>query len=165
MATDAPTGVPADPLVDALVRNAFQVMGVLTRVGAEHDLSLTQLRVFGLLRDRRPRMTELATFLGLDKSTMSGLIDRAERRGLLARGKSAEDRRAVDVFLTAAGLELTERLYAEVRAALLPATGRLDPEQRHRLAELIEPVLNPVTGAEEPSPKRTLARRPKLAAD
>ncbi|NBE83494.1 MarR family winged helix-turn-helix transcriptional regulator [Micromonospora rubida] len=165
MTTDVPAGGSADPLVDALVRNAFQVMGVLTRIGAEHDLSLTQLRVFGLLRDRRPRMTELATFLGLDKSTMSGLIDRAERRGLLARGRSAEDRRAVDVFLTAAGFELTERLYGEVRAALLPATGRLDPEQRHRLAELIEPILTPVTGAGEPSPKRTPARRPELATD
>lgn len=165
MTTDAPVDVSTDPLLDALVRNAFQVMGVLTRIGAEHDLSLTQLRVLGLLRDRRPRMTELATFLGLDKSTMSGLIDRAERRGLLARGRSAEDRRAVDVFLTATGLELTERIYGEVRAALLPATDRLAPEQRHRLTELIEPIINPATGTGEPSPKKTPTRRPKLAAD
>ncbi|MGY1962144.1 MarR family transcriptional regulator [Nocardia gipuzkoensis] len=65
-------------------------MAVLTRIGSEHDLSLTQLRLLGLLRDRRPRMTDLAAFLGLDKSTMSGLVERAERRGLVARGKSPE---------------------------------------------------------------------------
>lgn len=28
-----------EALIDGLVRSAFQVMGVLTRIGAEHDLS------------------------------------------------------------------------------------------------------------------------------
>jgi DNA-binding MarR family transcriptional regulator len=132
-----------DGLVDALVRITFQVTGVLTRLGAANDLSLTQLRVFGILRDRRPRMTELADYLGLDKSTMSGLIDRAERRGLLARGKNPHDGRAVDVFLTPAGHELTQRLYLEVRQTLTPELGGLRPEQRDQLLELLEPLLNP----------------------
>lgn len=144
-----------DALVDGLVRSAFQVMGVLTRIGAEYDLSLTQLRVLGILRDRRPRMTELAAFLGLDKSTMSGLIDRAERRGLLARGKNPDDKRVVDVFITPAGLELTRRLYDEVQDALAPATGRLDPQQRCQLAQLLEPVLTPPL----PVTRRTTVQR------
>jgi DNA-binding MarR family transcriptional regulator len=130
--------VTSDTLVDRLVVNAFQVMGVLTRIGAKHDLSLTQLRVLGILRDRRLRMTELATYLGLDKSTMSGLIDRGERRGLLARGKHPEDRRVVDVFITPAGLSLAERLQDEIRRALAPATDHLDPDQRDQLVELLE---------------------------
>ncbi|MFI7055538.1 MarR family winged helix-turn-helix transcriptional regulator [Streptosporangium canum] len=132
----------SDALVDALVRNTFQVVGVLTRIGAERDLSLTQLRVLGILRDRRPRMTELATFLGLDKSTLSGLIDRAERRGLVARGKNPQDRRVVDVFLTHAGLELAEQVYGEVRRALAPVTTRLDPQERDQLVQLLHAVLH-----------------------
>ena len=132
-----------DALVDGLVRSAFQVMGVLTRIGAEHDLSLTQLRVLGIVRDRRPRMSDLAAFLGLDKSTLSGLIARAERRGLLARGTSPEDKRAVVVLITDAGRDLTQRLYEEALDALAPATGRLDPEQRKQLAQLLEPLLSP----------------------
>lgn len=132
-----------DALLDALGRSAFQVMGVLTRIGAEHDLSLTQLRVLGILRDRQPRMSDLASFLGLDKSTLSGLIARAERRGLLARGASPEDKRAVIVLITDAGRELAERLYAEARDAMAPATDRLEPHQRRQLAQLLEPVLTP----------------------
>ena len=112
-------------------------------IGAEHDLSLTQLRVLGILRDRRARMTDLAAFLGLDKSTMSGLVDRAERRGLLARGRNPEDGRVIDVFMTPAGLELAERLEDKVWQALSPATGRLTPEQRAQLVELLEPVVTP----------------------
>ncbi|SHN39188.1 MarR family winged helix-turn-helix transcriptional regulator [Cryptosporangium aurantiacum] len=136
-----------DALLDALVRSSFLVMGVLTRIGAEHDLSLTQLRVLGILRDRRARMSELAAYLGLDKSTMSGLIDRAERRGLLARGKNPSDGRAVDVFMTPAGLELTERVEDAVRRALAPATGRLAPPERDQLTQLLELVLLPAADA------------------
>ncbi|MEW2179378.1 MarR family transcriptional regulator [Streptomyces sp. NPDC005406] len=142
-----------DALVDGLVRSAFQVMGVLTRIGAEHDLSLTQLRVLGILRDRRLRMSDLAAFLGLDKSTMSGLISRAERRGLLTRGTSPEDKRAVVVLITDAGRELTQRMYEEGMEALAPATDRLDPEQRQQLAQLLEPLLSPPLSA-TPRPER-----------
>ncbi|GAA0433627.1 hypothetical protein Aca07nite_01750 [Actinoplanes capillaceus] len=132
-----------DALLDALVRYTFQVTGVLTRIGAANDLSLTQLRVFGILRDRRPRVTELAAYLGLDKSTMSGLIDRAERRGLLAREKNPNDGRVVDVFLTPAGHELTQRLYGEARAILAPELDRLRPDQREQLLALLNPILEP----------------------
>src|SRR5688572_8195563 len=107
-----------DDVLDSLVRTTFEVAGVLTRIGGEHDLSLTQLRVLGILRDRRPRMTELAAYLGLDKSTMSGLIDRAQRRGLLTRSKNPDDGRVVDVCITPAGLELAKRMEDEVRRAL-----------------------------------------------
>ncbi|BBH70177.1 hypothetical protein ACTI_68620 [Actinoplanes sp. OR16] len=127
-----------DPLIDALTRCTFEVTAVLTRIGAENDLSLTQLRVLGILRDRRLRVTELATYLGLDKSTMSGLIDRAERRGLLARERNPSDGRAVDVFITPAGLELASRLRAELERALTPAVDRLLPEQRTQLLSLLE---------------------------
>ncbi|WP_067170487.1 MarR family winged helix-turn-helix transcriptional regulator [Microtetraspora niveoalba] len=131
----------ADDVLDALVRTTFEVAGVLTRIGGEHDLSLTQLRVLGILRDRRARITELAAYLGLDKSTMSGLIDRAQRRGLLTRGKNPDDGRVVDVYITPAGLELAKRVEDEVRRALAPMSGRLDPEQLDQLVKLLELVL------------------------
>jgi DNA-binding MarR family transcriptional regulator len=131
----------ADDLVDALVRTTFEVAGVLTRIGGEHDLSLTQLRVLGILRDRRARMTDLAAYLGLDKSTMSGLIDRAQGRGLLTRGKNPDDGRVVEVYITPAGLELTEHMEDEVRSALAPRTGRLNPEQLDQLVKLLDLVL------------------------
>jgi DNA-binding MarR family transcriptional regulator len=131
-----------EELVDALAQSAFVVMGALTRIAAGHDLSLTQLRVLGILRDRRLRVVELARFLGLEKSTMSGLVDRAVRRGLLVRGRDAEDGRAVTVAMTPAGLDLAERVHGEVRAALAPVTGRLDAEQARRLTALHQRMLD-----------------------
>ena len=67
-----------DELMDGLVQVSFAVVATLTQLGAAYDLSLTQLRVLAILRDREPRMAELADHLGLDRSTVSGLIDRLE---------------------------------------------------------------------------------------
>jgi DNA-binding MarR family transcriptional regulator len=135
-----------DELVDALVQTSFVTTAVLTRIGAEHDVSLTLLRVGGILRDRRLRMTALADYLGLERSTLSGLVDRAEQRGFIERAPSAEDGRAVDVFLTAAGKVLADRLHSEVTAALAPLTGALVPAERRQLQRLLGRILAPGAG-------------------
>jgi DNA-binding MarR family transcriptional regulator len=128
-------------LIDALVRSSFAVMAVLSRIGAEHDLSLTQLRMLGILRDRRVTMSELADHLGLDKSTISGLVSRAEKRRLIERAPNPADGRAVDVFLTAAGSELAGRGAAQVARALSPMTGELTAGQARQLTALLERCL------------------------
>jgi DNA-binding MarR family transcriptional regulator len=132
-----------DGLVDALVQASFATMAVLNKVGAENDLSLTQLRVLAILRDRRLRMTALADYLGLERSTMTGLVDRAEKRGLLERAPSTADGRAVDVFLSRDGAELAERLYAHVRRSLAPMTSALAPTEQRRVQTLLERMLGP----------------------
>ena len=136
-----------DGLLDALVQTSFATMAVLTRVAAEHDLSLTQLRVLAILRDRRLRMTALAGYLGLDKSTMTGLVDRAEARGLLARARNAGDGRAVDVLIAPAGAALAAAIEAEVARALAPLTDALPAPDRRRLEALLEQLLAAPAGA------------------
>ena len=99
---------------DALVQLSFLVQGVLARAAAEQDVSVIQLRLLGILRDRQPGMLQLARHLGLDKSSMTGLVTRAEKRGLVQRLPSPHDGRGVLVGLTPAGRELAERGAAEV---------------------------------------------------
>ena len=138
----------ADGLVDALAQAAFATMAVLNKVGTENDLSLTQMRVFGILRDRRLRMTALADHLGLEKSTMTGLVDRAEKRGLLERAPNPMDRRAVDVFLSAAGVELAAQVSAQVARSLSALTDGLTAADQVRLQTLLERML----GSRSPGP-------------
>ena len=130
-----------EELQEALVRISFAMMSVLSRVGAEHDLSLTQLRTLGILRDRRVRVTDLARYLGLDKSSVSGLVDRAVKRGLLERSPNPLDGRAVDVLLTAQGAELAAIGAAEVAEALTPLTGALTAGEVRRLTTLLDRML------------------------
>jgi DNA-binding MarR family transcriptional regulator len=135
--------VGQDGLVDALAQAAFMTMAVLTRVAADDELSLTQLRVLAILRDRRLRMTALAGYLGLEKSTMTGLVDRAEKRGLLQRAPSASDGRAVDVFLSPEGAELAGRLSTHIARTLSPMTSKLAPPEQRLLQTLLEQMLSP----------------------
>ena len=137
----APPTVEQSELIDALVRVSFFTTAVLSKVAAAHDLSLTQVRVLAILRDRHGAMTELATHLGLDKSTISGLVDRAEKRGLLERSPNPRDGRGVDVALTAEGAELAARGSAEVAQVLAPATCALTRSEARRLAALLERML------------------------
>jgi DNA-binding MarR family transcriptional regulator len=141
MTISGEAGAGQRELIDALVRSSFAVMAVLSRIGAEHDLSLTQLRMLGILRDRRVTMSELADHLGLDKSTISGLVSRAEKRRLIELAPNPADGRAVDVFLTAAGSELAGRGAAQVARALSPMTGELTAGQARQLTALLERCL------------------------
>ncbi|MGA7051561.1 MAG: MarR family transcriptional regulator [Mycobacterium sp.] len=132
----------ADDLRDSLVQVSFTVIGVLTRVAAEHDLSLTQLRVLGILRDRETTMAELATYLGLERSTVSGLIDRAVQRGLVRKTSHPEDGRSVRVNLTAEAHRLAAGVIAEIGALTAPLTARLNSSEQKRLTALLAKVLD-----------------------
>ncbi|MEV6631730.1 MarR family winged helix-turn-helix transcriptional regulator [Actinoplanes sp. NPDC051470] len=122
--------------VDALVQLSFVVQRALATVGAEHDLSVVQIRMLGVLRDREPGMLELGAYLGLDKSSITGLVSRAERRGLVRRSASPHDGRVVLVSLTPAGRELTAAGEVAIRDRVLALTEHLTSRQRAELTML-----------------------------
>lgn len=123
-------------LVDALVQLSFLTQRILSDTGAEHDLSIIQIRLLGVLRGRRAGMLELGSHLRLDKSSMTGLVSRAEKRGLVQRAPSPHDGRAVVVSLTPLGQQLTDRCSAEVGRRVTELTQRLTTAQRTQLTEL-----------------------------
>lgn len=131
-----------DALRDGLVQTSFMVIAALSRVAAEQDLSLTQLRMLGILRDREPAMAELAAYLGLERSTVSGLIDRAVQRGLVRKTTDAADGRSVRVSLTAEARKMETRVIADIGDLLAPMTDRLSPGDRKRLVALLAKLLD-----------------------
>jgi DNA-binding MarR family transcriptional regulator len=140
--TTAPGRADDLGIVDALAQLTFLVQGKLARLTAAHDLSLIQTRLLGVLRDREPTMRELATLLDLDKSSVTGLVDRAEKRGLVRRSPSDEDRRTVRVVLTSAGRELVTIVGDRFRADIEEATATLSPADRARLSALATRIVN-----------------------
>lgn len=135
---DAASG---EDLLEALIPIAFITMAALNKIGAENDLSLTVVRVLGILRDRRLRVTDLANYLGLEKQTVSGLITRSEKQGLVARAPSTNDGRSVEVHLTSEGADLFDRLHRQAQQALAPLTEPLSPSDQRLLQELLERML------------------------
>jgi len=127
--------------VDGLAQLSFVIHGLLERRAAEHDLSIIQMRLLGVLRDRKPTMNELAQLLALDKSSITGLVDRAERRGLVTRVPSPTDRRSVRVSLTDLGRSLVSQASARFQADISMLLAPLQRSDRDGLASLISRVL------------------------
>jgi MarR family transcriptional regulator, lower aerobic nicotinate degradation pathway regulator len=139
--------VPQDlGIVDSLVQLSFLIQEILGRAAARHDLSVTQLRLLGVLRDREPGMQELARHLRLDKSSVTGLVDRAERRGLVRRATHPRDGRAVRVASTAAGQQLTTLVAQEIGDEVAGAVRVLPGADRSRLSELASAVVQAAAG-------------------
>ena len=136
-----PTPPAALSPADGLAQLSFLIQGILERRAREHDLSVIQIRLLGVLRDRRPTMNELARLLGLDKSSVTGLVDRAEHRGLVARVPSTVDRRAVLVSLTDHGRSLASDGAARFDADISLLLQRLPPSDRDALSRLISRLL------------------------
>ena len=128
-------------LVDSLVQSSFLVQGILRRVAAAHDLSVVQMRLLGILRDREPGILALARYLELDKSSVTGLVDRAERRDLVERVADPDDGRAVRVRLTKAGRTLAAQGTGEVGDELRAVTADLSDPQRRQIAALLTRVV------------------------
>jgi DNA-binding MarR family transcriptional regulator len=138
MLGDAPEDLT---LVDALVQLSFVVQAALAAAAAEHDLSLTQLRLLGILRDRQPLMLDLARVLGLEKSSVSGLVDRAAKRGLVERVDAAHDGRAVHVRITAEGRRIGRRLARRVATDVEALAAPLPPADRAALRRIAAQVV------------------------
>ncbi|MFD5761098.1 MarR family winged helix-turn-helix transcriptional regulator, partial [Streptomyces sp. NPDC127044] len=110
-------------------------------IAGKHELSIIQARLLGVLRDREPTMNQLGRMLGLDKSSISGLVDRAQRRGLVTRTVSANDRRAFQVSITDAGRQLIEQLAAQFAERIELSVAPLPDADRQRLSQLAAQVV------------------------
>jgi DNA-binding MarR family transcriptional regulator len=162
-----PTETPN--LTDALVELSFLIQATLARLAGEYEVSLTQVRLLGILRDREPGIVELADVLNLDKSSVSGLVDRAQRRVLVERGSSkGTDGRAIRVVLTKAGRRMASQFAEQVSEELAELVKDFSPAQRGRLAAQAARIvassgmsrgLEPPRGSPGPAPN-TMARCP-----
>jgi len=92
-------------------------------ISREHDLTPQQSVMMCAIVQGPVGMAELADHLHIEKSTLTGLVDRAERRGLVARTQDPSDRRAVQVALTLRGREVVK---AFQRAITKRLTAQLD---------------------------------------
>ncbi|MFZ0252049.1 MAG: MarR family transcriptional regulator [Acidimicrobiales bacterium] len=128
-------------LVDALAQLSFAVQGALGRIAAAHGLSMAQGRLLGILRDRQPTINELAGILQLDKSSVTGLVDRAHARGLVRRTASPFDGRSVHVSITRAGRRLAHDAGAAFEDEVAVLVGELTTTARARLSTIASEVV------------------------
>ncbi len=107
------TGLPG--LVLALQRATHQTLHALGSALAGEDLTAAEINALANLADGGvPNVRELSERTGTRASTLTGVLDRLERRDYLARELDAADRRSFRLPLTQAGQAVATRVRAAV---------------------------------------------------
>jgi DNA-binding MarR family transcriptional regulator len=107
-------------------------------VAAGFDLTPQQARALLALETAAP-MRALADHMHCDASNITGIADRLETRGLVARSAQDGDRRVKMLALTEEGRELRSSLEAAVIAGA-PVMSALDSKERATLRALLTKV-------------------------
>jgi MarR family transcriptional regulator, organic hydroperoxide resistance regulator len=107
----------------ALQRAAHRTLHALASTLADLDLTPSELNALANLADGRPRnVRALGLDTGTRATTLTGVLDRLERRGYLTRELDPADRRSFRVSLTDQGRTIAARVHEAVteleRAAL-----------------------------------------------
>jgi DNA-binding MarR family transcriptional regulator len=157
----APAVKRADP-AGAIIADFRATMGQLKCASSERLLrlgvSMAQLHImYTLQRTGEMTMSHLADVLNVSLSNATGLIDRLEERGYIARDRVPTDRRVVMVRVTPDG----ERMLGEVDALsdelLRSVLDRLPASQLRGVAHAIAALREAVTSTVESMPNRHVA--------
>jgi DNA-binding MarR family transcriptional regulator len=124
-------------LAAALMRLSRFVLNLFAEVSRELELTPQQSQLLWRLLGGPVGMAELGRALHLGKSSVTGLVDRVERRGLVERVTDPRDRRAFQVRLTWDGARLATDSHRELTARLEKLTDELSPADRERLVAVI----------------------------
>lgn len=103
------------------------------------DLTMQQLKVLLVLAASGARTShDLAQALGVGATTLTGIVDRLEARGLVVRKPDARDRRVRLVALSDQGEGLVRDAHELHREHARRLLGRLEPRLLANLAEVME---------------------------
>ena len=88
------------------------------------------------------RMSELATWQSVDRSTMTTQVGRLEKLGLVQRAPAPDDRRAIVVSVTEAGRTLHEESRAAACAAFDSMLADWTDKERQQLTESLSHLVD-----------------------
>ncbi|MCG6114020.1 MAG: MarR family transcriptional regulator [Mesorhizobium sp.] len=86
--------------------------------------------------------TDVARFLGVATTTVSSATDRLAKRGLLARKRPEDDRRAVSLELTEPGATYVAAHKQAYLAMFKTMLERLSPEERDSLVAMMTKIVS-----------------------
>jgi DNA-binding MarR family transcriptional regulator len=125
--------------LEAFADRAMELFSQLARGMVRHEnnylakgvITLPQVWVLRhLMRQRECRMRELADFMKMGLSSVTGMVDRLVRQGLANRRRTERDRRLVFVDITAKGRKILKEILEDRRETTLNLFESLTAEER-----------------------------------
>jgi len=111
------------------------------KLASEYHITGPQLVCLLEVADHGPTTgTRIAQRVHLSASTVVGILDRLESKGLISRKRDRNDRRIVHVTVTASGRHLIDRAPSPLQASLYEALGQLPEDEQVRLADSLDKI-------------------------
>lgn len=133
---EAAGGVAA---VTSIMRVQQILLARIEGVLRPHGVSFARfelLRLLAFTRDRRMVMSRARRLLQVHPTSVTSIVDRLERDGLVERVAHPSDKRATVVVLLARGAEVVEAATADLNAEVFTDLG-LEPDDQERLVEIL----------------------------
>jgi DNA-binding MarR family transcriptional regulator len=151
----AVTSSAAPQLVHDIVATADLFLRESTRLFRPHGLTAAQFNVLNILaapeRAAGLSQRELADALVVDRSNVTGLVDRLEEAGWVRRADDAADRRVYRVRLTPSGRRLWEKVAPGYADVVRQVTARLDEKSMRATLALLATLRADATTWQLPS--------------
>jgi DNA-binding MarR family transcriptional regulator len=102
------------------------------------ELTFSQMRLLFLLSKNGPSsMSRIADWIGVGLPAASGIVERVERHGLVARQHRLDDRRVVECSLTDEGRRLIDEVSGMRLEMMRQVLGVLTDEELSDMARLV----------------------------
>ncbi|TDW17205.1 MarR family winged helix-turn-helix transcriptional regulator [Kribbella kalugense] len=137
----ATTTAQDEELASALVQTMHRLQDLHAESSRPLGLTPQQAHLLCVLLGGPLGMTELSRVLSIERSSLTSMVDRLERRDLVARTANPTDRRACHIELTTDGKSLAHDVHNAVVARIETLTADLSASTRKTLMTALQSIL------------------------
>ena len=115
------------------------------KIQKEYGVSIPQVLCLSYIREAPNFQTtqkNIRNYLNLNASTVTGIINRLEKKGYIARLPKLGDRRITSITLTVAGQKLLDRLPSLMQEQLMEKISELPPEKVNHINSGLDELIN-----------------------
>jgi DNA-binding MarR family transcriptional regulator len=114
-----------------LIRKLIQGTEIYTKeLNKKYSISAAQLNcLLALYENGSLPPSQIAKHMMVESSTVTGVVDRLEMKGLVARRRNSQDRRVVTVELKEKGIELTKNAPPPVQRRIIDGLKKLNKNE------------------------------------
>ncbi|MFO7460324.1 MAG: MarR family transcriptional regulator [Desulfatiglandales bacterium] len=122
-----------------LIRKLVQGGELYTKeLDKKYQVSAPQLSCLLALSDQGPMPpSQIAKYIMVNSSTITGIIDRLEQKGLVQRSRISQDRRVITVSLTQKGQDLVRIAPSPLQKKIVEGLKRLPPQEVDEIVQVL----------------------------
>jgi DNA-binding MarR family transcriptional regulator len=122
-----------------LIRRLMQGSSLYNKeLNKKYQVSAPQLSSLLALHENGPLPpSQIAKYIMVNSSTVTGIIDRLEQKGLVQRSRISMDRRVITVTLTDKGRELAEHAPPPIQEKIVEGLQKLPPYEIEKIVQAL----------------------------